>query len=379
MAGRQAVCRGPDLAHRQRGRAGQWPDVCSVIMRQCLVTIALFLLVVVCIAHAQEYTYSMEYQIGLNRTLFNKGRAPAIETYVSAFSSATGVDTSVFEVTETVRQGALTRVSECGSDAVVRLRDYIAGDLDGLVTVDIKAVKDGLTLEEAEQEPFAPSSQYEDVSDWQIERDIHPCQADYSANTRVFLNFVPALDTCADVAKFYPEAVTSSLATIGLDEPSGVTYLYILNGTYDGHSVSLTTELQYSSLENALADVSSGGGEFSYTVLGLDEGRSSFSDDAIARFDAEYFVVLEIVASDELPCDEEADSSDESTGSSEGSSTSSEDPSQSTITNAQSRSGGSDSRSRGSDQSVSTGPASGGVLLQPTMAMALAALATGFL
>lgn len=293
-------------------------------MKQFVLLVALALVAGAQISLAQTYTYSMEYQISLDRSLFDSGRGPAIDTYVSSWSSVTGVDTSSFQVTETVRTDALTRISECGSDAAVRLREYIDGDLDGLVTVDIKAVKDGLSREDAEEEPFAPSAQYEDVSDWQIERDIHPCQADYSSNTRVFLSFVPALATCADVAAFYPDAVTASDTLIGLDEPTGVTYLYILNGTYDGFPVSLTTELNYSSLEDALSDTSRGGGEFSYTVLGADGGHTSFSDATIDVMDEDYFAILALVDADALVCeDDEEVSSEESTDSSEESTASS--------------------------------------------------------
>lgn len=302
---------------------------------------ALFLfaaLLLVTSSHANNtaFTYSMVYDVDVGGSDFSTGRGAGIDTYVAAWGQATIVDTSGFTASTSIRNATAINMNICGnSNYALFLRQYVDGDANGLFEVALRTRTNGLSQSQAETRSIAPASSATSAVRG-IERVASPCDDQYAAASTVTFTSAPTIATCADVAALFPGSVTSSSTAVTFPAASGFTYVYTLSGTYDGFSTQLSTLLSYATLSNAQTDTGLQEGTFEYSVLGSNSGATSFSTTQITSLDSDYSTFVNIVGSDDIPCESSAaspssntsndssnssnDSSNSSNGSSNGSS-----------------------------------------------------------
>ena len=102
-----------------------------------------------------SFVYFREFQLQLDEDYFRDSRGDGIATYLNAWADA--ADTSLGSLNgpfATVRTEQKFTPDECGIDtAALRMRKYIWGDLEGLVTLDLKS-GDSLSRSQAEEESY---------------------------------------------------------------------------------------------------------------------------------------------------------------------------------------------------------------------------------
>mmetsp|Transcript_16720 Transcript_16720/g.28446 ORF Transcript_16720/g.28446 Transcript_16720/m.28446 type:complete len:299 (+) Transcript_16720:40-936(+) len=263
-----------------------------------LASIILFALFLCCQC---DQLYSREYQFQLYDNRFDNSRAQGVDYYFSNWGNAAGVDYETLEEIETVRRTTTIQLNNCGSGDFMRKRDYIYGDRND-VTLGLKSAG-SLTESEALNENFDVAPEYEESNDYFIEYDVHPCESDWVANSRIYLTTSPDFFTCSDVHDYFPDAVENSNNDVDMDESGSVEYVIYRNGPYLDGSVSLAITLTYPSLQDAIDDTNRGSGEFSYTFFGTPDISSADADE----LDFVHEQLLSSVGSeDNYPCDSES-------------------------------------------------------------------------
>ena len=278
-------------------------QICQMKYTVIITTILLSLVLAI---SAKEY--GREFQLRLIENLFASGRTAGVNAYLQSFEEASGLDTSSMNRYESLRiESSRSLESACDSNSMLRQRVYTSGDLLGLVTIDMKS-GGSLSQSEAEDEPFDISNEYASQTIEGIEYDIHPCQADYSANTRVFTNQAVQFNSCDDVREFYPN-FSNSDGEFQFEEDDGVVWVLTYNTTVWGGSLSLDFVISYDS-ETAANSNSSPvtNGEFSFTIVSPD--GDSFTSDQTEMGAEVYKYMLEDVGEDRYPCDPPVDIDD---------------------------------------------------------------------
>ena len=251
-----------------------------------------------------DQLYSTEYQFQLYDSEFDESRDAGIDYYFSSWGNAAGIDYETLTETETVRRTTVVQLDNCGSEDFLRKRDYIYGDRND-VTIGLKSAG-SLTESEALDENFGVSSEYEDVNDYFIEYDVHPCVNDWVANSRIYLTSSPDFFTCSDVYAYFPYAVEDSNSDVDMSEEGTVEYARYREGPYLDGSVSLAITITYPSLQDAIDDTNRGSGEFSYTFF----GTPNISSESANELDNVHEELLSTVGSyNNYPCDNESSTS----------------------------------------------------------------------
>ena len=207
--------------------------------------------------------YSREFQLNLDMTYFDSGRDIGFEKYLSSFEVA-GVPVANMTRSVSYRTQQSIQLAACGSDAKLRLREYIQGDRTGF-TLDLKS---GQSLSEAEAlaEPFAIASEFVGESKYEIEYDIHPCRADFAATARIYFDSrIAAITSCDAARKYYPDFSTVE-GTLEQDGSSSIVFVEAYNGFAWGGEIKLEFTLYYDTLEDAENDENRDNGEFSITI-----------------------------------------------------------------------------------------------------------------
>ena len=207
--------------------------------------------------------YSREFQLNLDMTYFDSGRDIGFNKYLNSFEVA-GVPVTNMTRSVSYRTQQSIPLATCGSDAKLRLREYIQGDRTGF-TMDLKS---GQSLNEAEAlaEPFTIASEYVVESKYEIEYDIQPCRADFAATARIYFDSrIAAITSCDAVREYYPE-FSNVEGTLEQDESSSIVFVEAYNGFAWGGEIKLEFTLYYDSLGDAENDINRDHGEFSITI-----------------------------------------------------------------------------------------------------------------
>ena len=245
--------------------------------------------------------YTREYQLILDITRFANGREQGIEYYCGLWSDASNLDYRTLNAFNSVRREKNTDpLSVCGSNDYVRQRKYVSGDLNGVVTTEIKSVG-SLTDKQARMEPFAPSATYLSRSLVQVEQDIHTCYSDFAANTRIFTQEELLINNCAEIHKLFPDAVSDTNTPVTVDEEATVTASSFRNGTFLDGKVTLDVTMFYSTVEDALADRNLRSGEFSFTIISTNGDQFS-SQQTQAGIDIYRSFLAAVGSPGEYPC-----------------------------------------------------------------------------
>ena len=248
-------------------------------------------------------TFTREFQVQLDLDYFEDSREDGFDFYINLWEEGAEYDISDFVATKDIREEFLiTSLDTCGSNDFLRERVYIDGDRQGLVTVGMKS-SGSLTESEALDEDFSPSSQYENDATEYIEYDIHTCEADYAANTRIDLNERININTCDDVNDIFPDAVSGSNDGLTKNGPSTV-YTALWTGQYLGGKLTIDITLNYDSVTDAENDNDISGGELSFTMFAAD--GDEFSAEQTEWGIRIYNHILEAVGSsgEEYPCED---------------------------------------------------------------------------
>ena len=257
------------------------------------------------VALTRTTEYTREFQIDLDLDYFDN-RDDGINNYYNSFSKAADISLKNFETTQSVRVEYSYDVSGCDCVDNVSQRDYVWGDWEGTTITQIKS-SERLSKKDAEDETFDPSSKYSDETITYIEFDIHSCDADYSATSRVFLDSLPKLNTCDDVNNFFPDAVSGSNDDIKKTD-NGYTFTAFCNGTYLGGKLTLDVTLFYDNLNDAVNNKNPSGGEFSFTMYSAD--GNDFSSEQTDMGVKIYEDLLDKYSPSDYPCDPPVDISD---------------------------------------------------------------------
>lgn len=243
--------------------------------------------------------YSREFQLQLDLSKFSPYRDEGIEFYYSAWADASGVPyTSLQSYSQSIRQENLIRAQNCGTEDFVTERIYLWGDWTGLSTVEIKSHR-SLNKHQAEDEPFWVAEQYNNQTIRFIEEDLHPCESDYAASSRVYLWNLPYdLNSCGDLKRFFPYVVSRVNRALETTE-TAYTITAFRNGTFLDTRIELDITLYYDSLHDALNNNNCLNGEFSFTIY---EGHAS-ADEIIFGYHI-YQQLLDTLGSlpNEYPC-----------------------------------------------------------------------------
>ena len=270
----------------------------------------IFITLLFCLSLAQrdlDFVNTREFQFQLEDDVFTSGRDDGIAAYIQAFEAASGLNVDTFNRYVSIRTEASVNLnSPCNAEAVLRQRVYTSGDLLGLVTIDIKSSQ-ALTEKEANNEPFTIAEQYADQSIQNVEYDIHPCEADYAADGRIFTNQAVSFSSCGDVREFYPD-FSNSDGQFSLELQNGVVYVVSYNTTVWGGSLSLDFTLNYDSESDAIADINYSGGEFSYTITA--SSGAEFTSAQTQHGKEIYKAMLADIGDTEYPCSPAVDIDD---------------------------------------------------------------------
>ena len=261
------------------------------------------------IANATETQYTREYQIQIDSKYFENGRDEGISTYMNSFASNAGINLSkqLPNFYQSIREEITLQLDSCSPQGGFSERDYQWGDWNGLKIVQVKTSGALESSTEALNEPFSVSSSYSPSTISYIEYDIHPCEADWSSTSRIFLDSFPNVNTCSDLQKIFPDAVSSSSKTISRNS-AGFTFSAFRNGTYLGGVINLDCTLSYNSLDDAINDINMGGGEFSFTIYAADQLNGEWNQDQTDEGIKIYENMLEELGSDpDYPCDPPVD------------------------------------------------------------------------
>ena len=248
-------------------------------------------------------TFTREFQVRLDLDYFADSRDDGFDFYINLWEEGAEYDISDFVATKDIREEyQITSLDQCGSNDFLRERVYIDGDRQGLVTVGMKS-SGSLTESEALDEDFSPANQYENDSTEYIEYDIHTCEADYAANTRIDLNERVNITTCDDVNNLFPDAVSGSNDAVTESGPS-IIYTALWTGQYLGGTLTIDITLNYDSVTDAENDNDISGGEFSFTMFAAD--GDEFSTEQTEWGIRIYNHILETVGSpgEEYPCED---------------------------------------------------------------------------
>lgn len=287
--------------------------MCLTSKKEVAIKLLVALICIVAI-EATVTEYSREFQLRINFDEFQNGREEGINRYFEYFAEVAGVNLdSTFPIyTKSVREEISIKADKCADrKGGFSLRDYQWGDLMGQKITQVKTRGALRSSADALAEPFEVSSTYSPYTIFYIEYDIHACEADWSATSRIFETSFPKLETCADLHDVFPDAVKSSSASISLD---GGVYVYsaFRNGTYLGGDLTLDVVLNYNSLDNAINDVNLRGGEFSFTMYAANQndGEWSADQDRMAITIYESMLAEFGSPSDGYPCDPPVDIAD---------------------------------------------------------------------
>jgi hypothetical protein len=91
------------------------------------------------------------------------------EDLFNAFTSHTGIDTAgaIPPITSLLREKQ-NLMKTCGDDGNFRVRTYFAGDMAGLVSVDIKRYSSSTTEQEAAQQPYGCAKDFQRYCSWMV-------------------------------------------------------------------------------------------------------------------------------------------------------------------------------------------------------------------